>query len=189
MSNENATELAGLQGRIFVGNAAAAGFVLPIYSNTAQKFGLWNPAGNTKVAKILEITWSYVSTTGAAGGFVLGHVKQAPSAEATGANISAFTDGVLNATIFNGRIGDPIAPTCRFTPSAATVTAPVIGRHLGINQLVLTATDATNAQWKASYRPEGSLWLPAGNAIFLAGNIATLITAAPTIVWEEQADA
>lgn len=188
MTNETASELAGLQGRTFVGNAAAAGFVLPIFSNTAQKFGLWNPQGNSKVAKIKRISWSYVSTTGAAGGFVLGHVVNAGAAVATGGNVSAFTDGVLNTTIFNGRIGDQIGPTCRFTPSAATVTAPVIGRHLGINQLVITAADATNTQWDVNYEPKGDLWLPPNNAIFLAGNIATLITAAPTIIWEEQDD-
>lgn len=178
--------LAGYQGRVFHGNAAAAGLVLPIYSNTAQKFGLWNPLGNTKVAEIIRVSMTYVDTTGAAGGFCLAHVKNAGAAVATGGNISAFTDGTQNVDTFNGRIGNTTGPTCRFTPSAATVTAPVIGRQLGINQLVLTAADATNPQWRAEIELNGELWLEPGNAIFLAGNIAMLSKFAPTIVWQEQ---
>jgi hypothetical protein len=184
MANENASELAGLAGRTFRGNSASA--VLPIFSNTAQKVALWNPAGNSKIAKIKRLTLTYVSTTGAAGGFVLGLVANAGAAVATGGNVSAFTDGVLNTSIFNGRAGDLTGPTCRYTPSAATVTAPVVLHHLGLNQLVLTAADATNAQWKADFAFDGDLWLPPNNAIVLAGNIATLVTAQSTITWEEQ---
>jgi hypothetical protein len=36
------------QGRIFTGNIAAAGVVLPIYSGTTQQVGLWNPVGSGK---------------------------------------------------------------------------------------------------------------------------------------------
>ena len=35
------------QGRIFHGNIAAAGVILPIYSGTTQQVGLWNPAGSS----------------------------------------------------------------------------------------------------------------------------------------------
>lgn len=178
-------DVALMEGRIFSGESGAAGLILPIFSNTGQKFGLWNPQGSGIVAKLRRIALTYVSTTGAAGGFVLGHVKDAPAQLATGANITAFVEGVLNTSMFNGLIGDPRGPKAKFTPSAATVTAPVIGRHLGFNQLVITAADATNAQWNARIELD-DLAVPPGNAIFLAGNIATLITMAPSIVWEEE---
>ena len=173
------------EGRVFAGNAAAAGFVLPIYSNTAQKIGLWNPRGNTKKAILHRVTFTYVSTTGAAGGFVLALVKDAPAHLATGAAITAFTEGTFETDIFNGLLGAKNLPTCRFTPSAATVTAPIIGRHLGLNQLVITAADATNTQWNAECKFDGDVRLLPGSAVFLAGNIATLITMAPSLVWEE----
>lgn len=173
------------EGRVFVGNSGAAGSVLPIYSATAQKFGLWNPAGNTKKAIIHRLTFTYVSTTGAAGGFVLALVKNAPAMLATGAAITAFTDGTFDTDIFNAQFGSKQQPTCRFAPAAATVTAPIIGRHLGLNQLVITAADATNTQWNAECEFDGDLQMLPGTAVFLAGNIATLITMAPSIVWEE----
>lgn len=186
MSNENASELAGLQGRTFRANWVAD--VLPIFSNTAQKVALWNPAGNTKIAKLKRISFTFKDTTGAAGGLVLGLVRQAGAAVATGGNISAFTDGTLDTDIFNGRAGDPVAPTCRFTPTAATVVAPTLLQHLGLNQLVLTAADATNGQWKTNIEFDGDLWLPPNNAIVIGGSIALLSKLGGTIVWEEQVD-
>ena len=197
LSKEDRTLLESLQGgrharataegRVFRGVSAAAGSVLPIFSNTAQVFGIWNPAGNNKVAKLIRANLTYVSTTGAAGGFVLALVKNAPASIGTGAAISAFTDGVMGTSLFNGIFGDGRAPSCRFTPSAATVVAPIIGEHLGLNQLVPTATDATNTQWRASVDFDGDVQLAPGNALFIAGNIATLIIMAPSLVWEERA--
>ena len=117
---------------------------------------------------------------------MLGAVVNTGAAVATGGNVSAFTDGVLNTTIWNGRVGDLRGPKARFTPSAATVTAPVIYRHLGLNQLVITAADATNAQWRAAVDFDGDIIIPQGNAIFVAGNIATLITEAVGMSWVEE---
>ena len=177
---------AAREGRVFSGTAAAAGYVIPIFSNTAQKFGIWNPKGSGINVVPISLTFGYVSTTGAAGGFVLGVVQNAPAQLATGATITAFTEGTLNTDIFNGLVGKAIGPTAKFTPSAATVTAPVILRQLGLNQLVITAADATNTQWLARCDFDGDLIIPPGNAVFVAGNIATLITMTNTLVWAEE---
>ena len=173
-------------GKVFIGNMAAAGAVIPIYSNTAQVCGLWNPRGSEVDVQILEIGQTYIDTTQAAGGFVLGLVKNAPAGTGTGEQgISAFTDGVLNTSIFNGRLGDEIGPKARFTPSAATVTAPIIGRHLSYNQDALAATAAVNMAKPSALKFDGDLWLPPGNAVFFAGNIATLVKLAAYFVWSE----
>lgn len=176
---------AAKQRKVFTAPAAAAGGVLPIFSNTAQLFGLWNPAGSGVVAIVREIAQTYVSTTGAAGGFVLGVVKNAGAGQgAAGQGITAWTD----IPVFDGRTNgkESTQNKCRAS-SAATVVAPVILRHLGLNQLVITAADATNVQWKAVSQFEGDLQVEPNTAIFLAGNIATLIIMAPSFTWEEEA--
>ena len=174
-----------LEGKVFVGSAAAAGFAIPIYSNTAQQFGLWNPAGNGRWAEIFNIgLGSYVSTTGAAGGYVLGIVKGAPAQLATGAKITVFTE----TTPENAIPSFGVVNTVKFGQGATlTVTAPTLFRHLSINQDVVPATSVVQYAIKGPVVefPDRTLWLPPGNAIFLCGNIATLSLYAPTVEWGE----
>lgn len=170
---------AAMEGRLFTGNAAAAGAVLPIYSNTAQVFGLWNPAGSGVIGEFVNLTGTYVDTTGAAGGFVLGIMKNAGSSLATG-GISAFTEGTPENSL--GNLG---ANKIRFTPSAATVITPTIYKHLGINQLVLTAatTGATTFPFNKDF--DGDTLIYPNSAVFVAGNIATLSKWAASVSWVE----
>mgnify|MGYP001588059643 FL=1 len=174
-----------LEGRVFTGAFAAAGGVIPIYSNTTQQFGLWNPAGSDRIAEILEIgLGSYVDTTGAAGGYVLGILKNAPAQLATGASITAFTETTPDNSIQTITGGNKV----KFAQGATiTVTAPSLYRHLHINQSAYTA--AGTAEWPkkgpVAEFPDRTLWVPPGVAIFLAGNIATLAKFAPQVVWAE----
>jgi hypothetical protein len=179
---QDAKYKAAKEGRLFVGNAAAAGAVLPIFSNTAQVFGLWNPSGSKVNGIICDVAATYVSTTGAAGGYVIGIMKNAGAGLATG-GISAWTDGVPERGLSGEGSG---GNTIRFTPSAATVIAPTILRHLGWNQLVTTAADATTVPWQFYREFHGDLILPPNAAIFLAGNIATLSVWAASIKWFEE---
>jgi hypothetical protein len=173
------------EGRVYHGNAAAAGFVIPIYSNTTQQFGLWNPQGNDVIAEIFEIgLGSYVDTTGAAGGYVLGIVKGAPGQLATGAKITAFTE----TTPENSLPAFGVQSKVKFGQGATlTVTAPTLFKHLHISQNAFTAAGTGQMAQKMAVAefPDRTLWLPPGNAIFLAGNIATLAKYAPTISWGE----
>ena len=174
------------EGRVFTGNMAAAGAVIPIYSNTAQKVGIWNPKGSGVDVELIKIGQTYIDTTQAAGGFVLGLVKNAPANLGTGGEgISAFTDGTLNTDIFNGLVGDERGPKARFTPSAAAVTAPIVLRHLSYNQDAMPATGAVNMAKPSELVFDGDLWVPPGNAIFFAGNIATLVKLAVSMTWCE----
>jgi len=59
--------LNNLNGNVFIGNQAAAGAVVPIYSNTTQQCGLFNPAGSGVNLVPIKINFGYVDTTGAAG--------------------------------------------------------------------------------------------------------------------------
>ena len=173
------------QGRVYHGDAAAAGFVIPIYSNTTQQFGLWNPAGNDIIAEIFEIgLGSYIDTSGAAGGYVLAILKGAPAVLATGAKITAFTE----TTPENSLPGFGRVNKVKFGQGATlTVTAPTIYRHLNISQNAFTAAGTGQMPVKVGVAefPDRTLWLPPGNAIFLAGNIATLAKFAPSVTWGE----
>ncbi len=172
-------------GRLFSGSSAASGLVLPIYSATAQLFGFWNQANSGVNLEVLRVRATYVDTTGAAGGFVWGLMRNAGSNVATAAPISAFTDTVPERGIIGAATG---GNKVRFTGSACTVTTGlmVIGRQLGNNELVLTATDATNGIFTFKEDYDGDFVVAPGNAIFLCGNISTLSKWAVSVVWSEQ---
>jgi hypothetical protein len=176
-----------LANKVFTGNGLAAGVVLPIYSGTTQQFGLWNPAGSGWLGEIFEVgLGSYIDQTAAAGGFVLGILKNAPAQLATGASITAFTETTPESSIPNVVAGNKI----KFGVGATlTVTAPAVWKHLNLVQDAFNPTAAVSqAQEKGVVKfPERTIWLPPGCAIFLAGNIATLIKCAPTITWGEHA--
>ena len=176
---------AAQQNRVFTGTMAAAGAVLPIFSNTAQVCGLWNERGSGIDLELIKIGFSYIDQTGAAGGYVLAIVKNAPAQLATGAAMTAFTDGALNTSIFNARVGSERGPKAHFTPSAATVTAPIILRHLSLNQTALTAAATEALALNNEVLFDGDLIIPPGNAVFVAGNIATLAKWAVSITWAE----
>lgn len=170
------------QGTIFTGNVAAAGVVLPIYSNTTQQVGLWNPVGSGKDILLLKVALTYVDTTGAAGGFCLGYLSNAPAAIGTGLSITTYTE---TASVSNYP-GGGFSSVAKFGQGATlTVTAPVVKRQLGFNQTVLTAATTSSPQWAAEFVFNGEEVLTPGTAIFVAGNIATLSKFTGSLVWAE----
>lgn len=172
------------QGKIFTGNIAAAGVVLPIYSNNTQQVGLWNPAGSNIDLVILRMALTYVDTTGAAGGYVISQLTGLGSAVATGTNITAFTETAAVSEYQGGGFTSQAkfaqGATITIVGSAATVK-----RNVGLNQLVLTATDATTAGFRTDLQFDGDLVVTPGSAIFVAGNIATLAKWTGSITWAE----
>lgn len=172
------------QGKLFTGNIAAAGVVLPIYSNNTQQVGLWNPAGSNVDLVLMNIALTLVDTTGAAAGFVLGQLTGLGSAVATGTNITAFTE----TAAVSDYPGGGFTSVAKFG-QGATITvvgsAVTIKRHLGLNQLVLTPATTGAMQWSASIDFAGEVVVTPGSAIFLAGNIAQLAKWAGSLSWAE----
>jgi hypothetical protein len=169
------------QGMVFTGNMAATGVVLPIFSSTSQVCGIWNPAGSGVNAVLMNVRGTYVDTTGAAGGYCLAIMKNAGSALATG-GISAFTE----TTPERGLVGNATGGNkVRWTGSAATVIAPAILRQLGINQTVITAATTSSGFFTWQENWQGDLVIAPNNAVFLAGNIATLAKLACSLTWAE----
>ena len=171
---------AAKEGRLFIGNDAAAGQVLPIYSATAAKFVLWNPAGSGVNLNLVRFTSSYVDTTCAATGFTIGIMKSAGSALATG-GVSVFTEATPERAPYGGVTG---GNKVRFALTA-TIIAPTVLYQMGHNQLVLTATDATTAGMEFRLDFDGELLIAPNNLISFGGNIAQLGKWASSVVWTE----
>lgn len=171
---------AAKRGRLFIGNDAAAGQVLPIYSATAAKFVLWNPANSGVNLNLVRFTASYVDTTGAATGFAIGIMKNAGSALATG-GVSVFTEASAERAPFGGTGGNKV----RFALTA-TIIAPTLLYQMGQNQLVLTATDTANTQWGFRVDFDGEMLIAPNNLISFGGNIAQLSKWASSVVWTEE---
>lgn len=174
---------ASKQRKVFTSSMAAAGAVLPIFSGTTQQFGLFNPLGSGVNCNIIELGMTYVDTTGAAGGYVLALVKNAGGGLATGGNLTAATllsvwDAISNGNAASGNKAYGI--------TAFGCTAPVIYRHLGQNQLVTTAADATTVPWSARHTFNGDVGIAPGTVLVVAGNIATLSKWACSVTWEEE---
>lgn len=172
------------QGRVFTGNIAAAGVVLPIYSNNTQQVGLWNPAGSSKDLVLLRASLTYVDTTGAAGGYVISQLTGLGSAVATGTNITAFTETAA-VSEYPGGGATSVAKFAQGATITIVGSAATIRRHLGLNQLVTTAADATTTPFKTDFNFDGDFVITPGSAIFLAGNIATLSKWAGSLTWAE----
>lgn len=175
---------ASKQRRVFTSSMAAAGAVLPIFSGTTQQFGLFNPLGSGVNCNIIEIAMTYVDTTGAAGGYVLALVKNAGSGTATGGNLTSATALSVWDAISNG---NSASGNKAYGVTAFGCTAPVIYRHLGQNQLVTTAADATTVPWTARHTFQGDVGIAPGTVLVVAGNIATLSKWACSVTWSEEA--
>lgn len=174
---------AAKEGRFFIGNDAAAGQVLPIYSATAAKFVLWNQAGSGVNGVLAKFTSTYVDTTCAATGFTIGIMKNAGSAIATG-GVSVFTEATTERAPF-GKYPAGGGNVIRFALTA-TIIAPTVLYQMGENQLVLTATDATTAHFKFIHEFDGDMIIAPNTLISFGGNIAQLGKWASSISWVEE---
>lgn len=168
------------RGNAFIGVSANAGVIPPIYTTTAQVFGIWNKAGNTRNAVLQTLDWiPLVAGAAVIGGLTLSQSLSAGAGIATG-GISVFTA----ATPQQGNIGVSGGNTVSFTASAATTLAATLLMNLnyGFYSTAVTAANATGCH----YDFEGGVIVPP--------NVAVWVTSAPaaqtatfelTLRWEE----
>lgn len=171
------------RGTAYIGSAGAgggAGVIPPIYTTTAQVFGLWNRAGNTRnaVPQTLDVA---PITFGAAvvGCLSLSESLNAGSALATG-GISAFTPATPQNA--NGGTG---GNSVSFTATAATTLAATMLMVLnyGFYSTVITGLGALGLH----YDFEGGVIIPPNVGVWLTGNVAQTATFGATLRWEEPA--
>lgn len=171
----------------YIGSTGPAGVVPPIYTSTAQTFGLWNPAGNTKNAVLVALDMNIVSVgTPAVSGLCLSASLNAGSALATG-GISAFTAGVFGGTtptMWGGNIGASGGNTVRFTPSAATTLAATPFLWLPWSYFS-TTTGLVGSYPVLHYDFNGGVIVPPNTAVWVQGNISTGSTWNISLRWYE----
>lgn len=170
-----------MAGNTYIGYTAAAGTTYPLSSGTAMTFGLWNITAN-KAAVLLKLNMGFTSGTIALGEVGLTNLTTPAFSIATGGPITAFTDGVVNTTIRNARIGGDGAPSMRFTPSAATITASVAYYWTG-----MSTEGATGVGPRAttSHDFDGCVVVMPGNAAFVTGSIAQTALYSMALIWQE----
>ena len=173
---------AARDGKLFHITAAAAGIILPIYSNTAQKFALWNPANSGVNAYIQNITLGYVNATLAASGIGIGLLLNAGNSVATAAPMSVFTEVSPTRALSSVSGGNRV----RAAPGTITVTTGlmVLGPILW-SQDALPATAAVNMAAQTFRDFNGELMLAPNTAMFLCGTIAQLGNWVPSVTWVE----
>ena len=169
------------KGNLFIGSQAVGGAVVPIVSNTTQQCGILNPASSGVNASLVKLTIGSVSTNSIMGNFVLGYITAGNGIIATGGK------GVVAATLATPVNANLLGPSSKvlFMASAITTVAPSLLMTLGLSTLVLTAADATNPIYSASYDFDGSVVIPPGCGVFFAANVAILHVAQASFVWEE----
>jgi hypothetical protein len=155
-----------IAGNVFTGQTALAGVAaLPIATATGQVFGIWNPLGSGVEAVLIALDMGVATgTTPVASAFCLSWLANAGSQVASSAPITAFTA----ATPTNLRLGLGNASKVKFTPSAATMTAPVFLKSLGLSFASTTATQG-GFQW-AHADFNGAITIPPGNFVGVCGS-------------------
>jgi hypothetical protein len=169
------------RGNVFLGSTAAAGVVPPIYSNTAQTFGLWNPTGSGKNIVPISLRYGIVTVGVVTSNFVLGYRADAGAQVATGGTISAAT---LVAAV-NANLGSGTASISKFAPATITTVAPALLMTLGTSICMAAGPTAMNDWWQLGHDFDGGLIVAPGTAVFVANNIAGVATYNISLVWEE----
>lgn len=169
-----------LAGNVYTGATAAAGVAVPAYNATGQTFGIWNPLGSGVEVILIGLDLGIATaTTPVVAAFGLSVLTNAGSQVATAAPITAFTAG----TPVNLRLGLGKPSNIKFTPSAATITAPTFLKSLGLS---FATTTAANGFGFAHYDFNGAITIPPGVYVGLGGSAAqsgTVIQA--SIDWME----
>jgi len=167
------------RGTAYIGAAGGAGVIPPIYTTTAQVFGIWNRAGNTRNAVPQTLDVGIVTNAAeVVGSFVLSQSLNAGSALATG-GISAFTSGVPQG----GNVGISGGNTVSFTPSAATTLAATLLMSLNYGFFSTAVTALSPGGFHYDF--EGGVIVPPNVGVWWAGNVAQTATFLPTLRWEE----
>jgi hypothetical protein len=176
------------RGYVFHASTTPLGVAIPIYNSVTPTVCLWNPIGSGKNLSILNVVFAYVSGTAAFSAIGLNYVANAGSAIATGAVFSAFGS---NNCLVNGIVGGGNSSVARVATAGTTTlsTAPTIVNWFytlgNINLEAETGTAHAVFIPGAGSNPKGSIIIPPGTAIWVAGTKASVAVYAQTISWAE----
>ncbi len=161
---------ANSRGALFHYSTLVAGVTLPIFTNTAQTYGLMNPAGSNVVLELVSTEFTYLSGTQVPGGLVW---VQAPSPTA---NIATGSGGITVATATlgtSGQTGGSGANAKCSTLTAITSVAPTVIRYaLGLSAYTMPATNATQGLTLTRYDYDGKILIYPNQILLLGCTVA-----------------
>lgn len=175
-----------LAGRVFSQAATPLGLAIPIYTGTALAGAMpvWNPSNSNVNVELISATIAYGSGTAAFTAVGLMHRKGLGAGIATGSEITAFAE----TTPKNGLLGSGFtSAVLSSNAGAVTVTAGVAGEWVetmfGVN--IEAQAGTAHPTVKTVYEFNGTIIVPPGSMVWLAGTKASVALYASTIVWKE----
>jgi hypothetical protein len=166
------------RGRMFHGYSTTS-TTIPISSTTAPTFILYNPRSSNINCVLVHYCPGWESGTNVEGNVMFGVITNAPGAIATGASISAFTDG----PVLNGLLGGGLKSQVRFGIAATLGAAATQFLPLGMSIMVLAAAKATPVD--LFYDFNGTVIVPPGVAVFSCASAATSAKYNERLSWYE----
>ncbi len=180
-------------GRVFTQAATPLGLAIPIYSNTAAAGGMpiLNPSGSGVNVELIQIDLNWVSGTATIGpiGLMAGFCTGVGTG--TGCSVFSATTAQNGNTGIIGGSKVLSSNTGTVTVTAGTLTPPVngivgAGWVRGIASLNLEASSGTPQPASTNtFSFGGTIMIPPGVIVYLAGLQATTALFATTIVWKE----
>ena len=151
------------RGRMFAARTAHGGAVVPVYTATAQTFGIVNPV-NSMVNMELITFRGDISATGTAviSELYLNYVQNAPLAVMLGGTCTPIAGGVQNLLLGGGAAPKTTAYSALTSVSQADTYAVGLGSF--------TTTSTVNGGLIRQF--DGGLLVPPGTAIFVTSLVA-----------------
>lgn len=174
-----------LAGRVFSHTPTPLGLAIPIYTATALAGGMpiWNPSNSNVNVELIKVTIARASGTAAVGSYGLMHRQELGVDIATGSEITAFA----KTAPVNGLLGAGQASRVKSSNAGTvTVTAGVAAEF--VRTLFGSGVEADGTANGISYLEhdfEGTVIVPPGSMVWLAGKLASVALYNSTIVWKE----
>lgn len=171
-------------GRVFSQTTTPLGLAIPIYTATAPVGNvLWNPTGSDVNVELISYNAGRVSGVEAFGTVGLMYRKVAQSSIATGSQITAFAEvAPINGLLGGGlatKVKSSNAGTCTIT---AGVAAEYIRNLFGMLPVIDTSAAETSVK-EVDF--DGTIIVPPGVLIWVAGSVASVALFAQTLTWKE----
>lgn len=178
------------RGRFFRQTTTPLGLAIPIYTGTAPRVALWNPAGSGVNAILKRFTAERASGTTVEFAAGLYRVLGAGSSTATAAVITAFPGAanVARTEPSNGIIGG--GQTSKVLSTASGTVTTTAGAttdffySLFHSYAAVGATAVESTIQRVDF--DDDVIVPPGVMIYLAGSVASVALYATTLEWEEE---
>lgn len=171
-------------GRVFSQTTTPLGLAIPIYTSTAPVGNaLWNPQGSGVDVELINYNASRVSGVEAFGsvGLMARVIRQ--SNLATAAQITAFAE----VDPINGLIGGGVKSAVKSSNAGTiTITAGVAAEYIRNLFGMLPVIDTTAVESPVKEVDfDGTIIVPPGVLIWIAGSVASVALFAQTLTWKE----